>query len=193
MNEDLQMVSTDKDKSLELDEDILELLKNGNQIEAIKVYKDRYGLGLAESKQCIDKYLIKHYIETNMDNNNSTLKDLNTDSIFRLIIGIIFIVPGVLLIANDWIIIGLFLLLIGIVVTIKQISELIGGNASTIKENEDKKEKEELRIVERKRIFDDFVNTKISEFGELTKAITWSKFGESEVLFLFLNHQKRLL
>jgi len=49
---------------LEIDKDIVELLNNGNRLAAVKVYKDKSGLGLVESKQYIDSICAKHNINT---------------------------------------------------------------------------------------------------------------------------------
>jgi hypothetical protein len=112
-----------------------------------------------------------------MNINEQELKNLNSTSLVGLIIGIIFIIPGVLLMVNDWIIIGLILLAVGIITVIPSIRALSGGNLNTLTKKAEKKENAALRAFERKRVFEDMVNAKISEFGELTKIISWWEYN----------------
>jgi Ribosomal protein L7/L12 C-terminal domain len=46
--------------NIELDTEMIEMVKNGRKIEAIKLIRSRYNLGLKESKDLVDAYLNKY-------------------------------------------------------------------------------------------------------------------------------------
>lgn len=48
----------------ELDPELLPLLQAGKKIDAIKLYRERTGLGLAESKQAVEAIAARHGIAT---------------------------------------------------------------------------------------------------------------------------------
>jgi Ribosomal protein L7/L12 C-terminal domain len=46
--------------NIELDADIIEMVKNGRKIDAIKLIRERRNLGLKESKDLVDAYFKQH-------------------------------------------------------------------------------------------------------------------------------------
>ena len=56
----------ENDKSLE--EEVVEFAKNGQYIAAVKIYRDRTGLGIEECKQNVESIYNKHNIEIKKDN-----------------------------------------------------------------------------------------------------------------------------
>jgi Ribosomal protein L7/L12 C-terminal domain len=46
--------------NIELDTDIIEMVKNGRKIDAIKLIRERRNLGLKESKDLVDSYFKQH-------------------------------------------------------------------------------------------------------------------------------------
>lgn len=53
--EGLVIKNESKNQINELDAEIIDLVKSGNKLKAVKVYKERTGLSLKESKDYIDK------------------------------------------------------------------------------------------------------------------------------------------
>ena len=51
----LKLTYVDNPASVGADPDILALVQNGKKIEAIKLYRERTGVGLAEAKDFIDR------------------------------------------------------------------------------------------------------------------------------------------
>lgn len=50
--------------SPEADDDVLELMRNQKKIDAIKVYRERYHVGLKEAKDAVEALAAKHGIES---------------------------------------------------------------------------------------------------------------------------------
>ena len=50
--------------SPEGDDDVLELMRNQKKIDAIKVYRERYHVGLVEAKEAVEDLAAKHGIES---------------------------------------------------------------------------------------------------------------------------------
>lgn len=65
-----------------LDAELLAILRNGNKLNAIKHYKDATGLGLAESKDYVEK-LLRYKVTSNVvqQSRDTEIKDLVADHV----------------------------------------------------------------------------------------------------------------